>query len=191
MNRRQRKQIAFYDYLIGFQDIHIFSDNRRAKPSKIIHWNLVAEGRVKQNESLSLQDSCERYRERHGYNPERILRNKIYRTRDNLNYCAAYGFSLNGSKLGRQSKDLTLLREQKRQERLDADERNVIESKFGETKRHFSLNRIFTRQMGANEATIVVFVRVMNLKKDSTRSYIHLHTSTVSKTARSHFRAFR
>ncbi|HZK29100.1 MAG TPA: IS5/IS1182 family transposase, partial [Clostridia bacterium] len=35
------------------------------------------------NEAKTLQKSCERYRERHGYYPERILADKIYRNRDN------------------------------------------------------------------------------------------------------------
>ena len=33
------------------------------------------------NESVTLQDCCERYKERLGYYPERILADKIYRNR--------------------------------------------------------------------------------------------------------------
>lgn len=117
------------------------------------------------NESQTLQDSCERYRERHGYYPERILADKIYRTRDNLNYCADHGIKLNGPKLGRPPKDRTLYTEQKRQERLDAGERNAIEGKFGEAKRRYGLNRVMTRQAASSETTIAMIVLVMNLKK--------------------------
>ena len=117
------------------------------------------------NESLTLQDSCERYRLRYGYYPERVLVDKIYRTRANLRYCAAHGITLNGPRLGRPPKDRTLYDQQKRQERLDAGERNAIEGKFGEAKRRYGLNRVMTRQAGSSETTITIIVLVMNLKK--------------------------
>ena len=117
------------------------------------------------NESQTLQDSCERYRERHGHYPERVLGDKIYRTRENLSYCADRGIKLNGPKLGRPPKDRALYKEQKRQERLDAGERNAIEGKFGEAKRRYGLNRVMTRQADSSETTIAMIVLVMNLKK--------------------------
>jgi hypothetical protein len=39
------------------------------------------------NESTTLQDTVERYKKQTGFYPQRILANKIYRTRDNLQYC--------------------------------------------------------------------------------------------------------
>ena len=43
------------------------------------------------NESTTLQESCERYKARNGYYPERVLADKIYRTRKNLQDCAEHG----------------------------------------------------------------------------------------------------
>jgi len=62
------------------------------------------------NESTTLQASCERYKARNGYYPERVLADKIYRTRKNLQYCAEHGITLNGPKLGRPPKDPTIIR---------------------------------------------------------------------------------
>ncbi len=117
------------------------------------------------NESQTLQSSCERYFERHGYYPERILADKIYRTRDNLNYCSRRGITMNGPKLGRPPKDRALYDEQKRRERLDAGERNAIEGKFGEAKRRYGLNRVMTRKSTSSETTIAMIFLLMNLKK--------------------------
>ncbi len=51
------------------------------------------------NKSTTLQESCERYKARNGYYPERVLADKIYRTRKNLQYYAEHGIALNGPKL--------------------------------------------------------------------------------------------
>lgn len=85
-------------------------------------------------ESQTLQSSRERYFERNDHYHEHILADKIYQTRDNLNYCSTHGITMNGPKLSRPPKDRALHDEQKRQERLDAGERNAIESKYGEDK---------------------------------------------------------
>ena len=57
------------------------------------------------NESDVLIDAIERYRERTGHYPERVLANKFYRNRDNLAYCKLYGIRLYGSRLGRPKKE--------------------------------------------------------------------------------------
>ncbi|MGI5986156.1 MAG: transposase [Oscillospiraceae bacterium] len=98
------------------------------------------------NESTTLQESCERYKARHGYYPERVLADKIYRTRKNLQYCAEHDIALNDPKLGRPPKDRRIYEAQKRIERQEACERNAIEGKFGEAKRRYGLNRVMTRQ---------------------------------------------
>jgi IS5 family transposase len=48
------------------------------------------------NESEFLPDVIERYRQREGHYPERILADKIYRNRKNLQYCKGKGIRLSG-----------------------------------------------------------------------------------------------
>ncbi|NLZ66984.1 MAG: IS5 family transposase [Clostridiaceae bacterium] len=117
------------------------------------------------NESTTLQASCERYKARNGYYPERVLADKIYRTRKNLQYCAEHGITLNGPKLGRPPKDRRLYEAQKCLERQEAGERNAIEGKFGEAKRRYGLNRVMTRLSGTSASVIHLITIVMNLKK--------------------------
>jgi IS5 family transposase len=52
------------------------------------------------NESEFLPDVIERYRQREGHYPERILADKIYRNRKNLQYCKGKGIRLSGPGLG-------------------------------------------------------------------------------------------
>lgn len=53
------------------------------------------------NESGSLKKAAERYKERTGHYPERILADQIYRTRENRSFCKEQGIRLSGPKLGR------------------------------------------------------------------------------------------
>jgi len=117
------------------------------------------------NESGDLQAAVERYRERHGCYPERILADKIYRNRKNHQYCAGLGIRMNGPNLGRPPKDKKLYDEQKRQERSEAGERNAVESKFGEAKRCYTLSRVMTRLKNTSEVSIHMTFLVMNLEK--------------------------
>ena len=55
------------------------------------------------NESTVLKEAAERFRERTGHYPERILADQIYRTRENRKYCKMHGIRLSGPKLGRPS----------------------------------------------------------------------------------------
>jgi hypothetical protein len=52
------------------------------------------------NESEDLPKIVERFRERTGHYPKRLLSDKIYRTRDNLTYCKEHGIRLSGPPLG-------------------------------------------------------------------------------------------
>lgn len=56
------------------------------------------------NEAGTLQQSVEAYRKRYGCYPEAILADKIYRNRENLQYCKERNIRLSGPSLGRPSK---------------------------------------------------------------------------------------
>ncbi|WP_373232318.1 IS5 family transposase [Cohnella sp.] len=115
------------------------------------------------NEATTLQASVESYKERFGYYPVVILADKIYRTRDNLNYCKELGIRLSGPKLGRPSKDSP--GEEKKQERQDAAQRNAIEGKFGEGKRKLGLGLIRARGSASSQTVIALQFLVMNLER--------------------------
>ena len=116
------------------------------------------------NEALTLQDSVEAYKQRHGVYPEAILADKLYRNRENLRYCKERGIRLSGPRLGRPPKEgpsKAVLQ----QEREDASERNQIEGKFGEGKRRFGLGRIRARLANTSQTVIALQFLVMNLER--------------------------
>ncbi|AGL00745.1 IS5 family transposase [Desulfoscipio gibsoniae] len=116
------------------------------------------------NEGITLIESVECYRQKYGYYPEAVLADKIYRNRGNLRYCEECGIRLSGPRLGRPLVDKMLQKEQNRLERQDASERNAVEGKFGEAKRHYGLGRIMARLKETAESVICLQFLVMNLE---------------------------
>ena len=54
------------------------------------------------NENTVLKEAAERFRERTGHYPERILADQIYRTRENRKYCKMHGIRYPVQSLGDQ-----------------------------------------------------------------------------------------
>lgn len=79
------------------------------------------------NECESLIPITESYKARNGFYSERILADKIYRNRKNLNYCKENGISITGPALGRPKKNKT--RAERKQEYVDTCKRNKVEEK--------------------------------------------------------------
>ncbi len=117
------------------------------------------------NEGNTLIKSVEGYRQRYGAYPEVVQADKIYRNRENLQYCENHGIRLSGPRLGRPPADKEHRRDQKRLERQDASERNAIEGKFGEAKRRYGLARIMARLKETAESVIYLQFLVMNLER--------------------------
>jgi hypothetical protein len=117
------------------------------------------------NETHDLEKAAEDYKRRYGYYPQRILADRIFRTRENRRYCKSRGIHLNGPPLGRPPKDRTVYDEQLRVEREESRERNAIEGKFGEGKRRYSLGLVRTRLQETSETQIHLAFLVMNLQK--------------------------
>lgn len=116
------------------------------------------------NEATTLQASVEAYKRRFGYYPAVILADKIYRNRDNLNFCKEHEIRLSGPKLGRPSKEHNNDAD-RTQERQDAAQRNAIEGKFGEGKRKLGLGRIRARGAATSMSVIALQFLVMNLER--------------------------
>jgi len=121
------------------------------------------------NESGDLIEQIEKYHKRFGFYPESVHADKIYRNRQNRQYCKEYGIRLSGPPLGRPKKvtpeNAELLKHQKQQHRQDEIDRIAIEGKFGQGKRRFSLARIMAKLAGTSETVIMVAFMVMNLEK--------------------------
>lgn len=58
------------------------------------------------NESTDFQAAIERYKENHGYYPEEVLADKLYRNRANINYAKERGIRIIGPRLGRKPKNV-------------------------------------------------------------------------------------
>lgn len=113
------------------------------------------------NEGTTLIDSLESYKTRFGCYPKVVLADKIYRNRENLNFCKANGIRLSGPALGRPSKEKQT--EQRKLAKHDAGMRNAVEGKFGEGKRKYGLGLIQTRLRETSETVIALQLMGMNL----------------------------
>ena len=112
------------------------------------------------NESGDLKAQVESYKEYTGYYPESVHVDKIYRTRENRNWCKERGI-ISGPLLGRPPKNVD--KKLKKQERKDEKVRNAIEGKFGQGKRRFSLDLVMTKLAETSETAIAITFLVMNL----------------------------
>ena len=94
------------------------------------------------NELEDLWRAVARYRERYGCYPERILADKIYRSRQTLAFCREHGIRLSGPALGKPLKNPVLSRQAKEQEYQNNCDRNVMEGVFGTAKTAYGLDRV-------------------------------------------------
>ena len=117
------------------------------------------------NESTTLRASVEHYRKVCGHYPERVLADKIFRTRENRRYCKEHNIHLNGPKLGRKPADPEVYKKQLQEEWRESGERGEIERDFGVGKRRYSLGCLMTRLQHTSEVFILTTVLVMNLRK--------------------------
>ena len=115
------------------------------------------------NESCHLKEQVEKYKETFGYYPESVHVDKIYRTRENRNWCKERGIRISGPKLGRPPKNVS--EEEKKQAHSDECFRNAIEGKFGQAKRRFSLNLVMTKLPETSITSIAITFLVVNLSK--------------------------
>ena len=111
----------------------------------------------------------ENYHKRFGFYPESVHVDQIYRNHENRRYCKSHDIRLSGLPLGRPKKvtvenaeQLKLEKQQFHQEKIA---RIVIEGKFGQGKRRFSLARIMAKLAGTSETMIMVAFMVMNLER--------------------------
>jgi IS5 family transposase len=115
------------------------------------------------NEGKELQEQIRKYRERMGFYPQSVHADKIYRNKENRQFCQKFGIRLSGPKLGRPSKDEEKIMKQKAQEYADEGARNIVEGRFGIGKRRYGLDKIMAKLKGTSETVIALIFMVMNL----------------------------
>lgn len=113
------------------------------------------------NEGENLTAVIERYREREGHYPERVLADRIYRNRANLAYCGARGIRISGKPLGRPRRDPDGA--QRRRGRADAVDRIEVERKFSHAKGSFGLGLIRARLKGTSKTSIALSIIALNI----------------------------
>lgn len=114
------------------------------------------------NESACLTEAVERFRERTGHYPKRVLADQIYRTRKNRNYCKEHKIRLSGPKLGRPSVNE---KSDKKQEYHDNTDRIEVERSFSLSKRCYGMGCIATKLEQTQLTSIALSVFVTNLFK--------------------------
>jgi IS5 family transposase len=114
------------------------------------------------NESEVLIAAIERYKEREGCYPKRVLADKIYRNRRNLAFCAEHGIRLSGPALGRPKKGAKAERKLAYADNID---RNEIERTFSLAKRNYGLGLLRTKREDTTRGAIALSVLAMNISK--------------------------
>ena len=114
------------------------------------------------NEAGNLQAMVERFREREGHYPSRILADKIYRNRENLSYCKERGIRLSGPALGRPRKGEA---RDKTQDYFDECERVEVERRFSLAKRKCGMGLVTAKLRETAAHVIAMSVLVLNLRK--------------------------
>lgn len=114
------------------------------------------------NEATQLISMMERYRQREGYYPKKVLADKIYRNRANLQYCKEHGIHLSGPRLGRPPADAA---DQKKLNYIDECARIEVERRFSLAKRKCGLGLIMTKLEDTIGHSIAMSIVVLNLRK--------------------------
>lgn len=112
------------------------------------------------NECGVLTGAIDRYRERTGHYPERILVDQIYRNRANRAYCKKHGIRISGPALGR---PCALSAEEKKQAYADNTDRIEVERGFSLAKRCYGLGLIKTKLDTTTRSSIALSILAMNV----------------------------
>ena len=114
------------------------------------------------NECDVLIGAAEKYYERYGHYPERILADMIYRTQKNLKFCKLHGIRLSGPPLGRPKRDPSV---DKKIEYQDSVDRIEVERGFSLAKRSFGLGCIWTKLAETTKCSIAMSLLAMNIHR--------------------------
>lgn len=110
------------------------------------------------NEGSHLTEYVEKYKQRFGFYPAKVLADKLYCTRENRKWLKGKGIKLAAKPLGRPSAKAV-------ENHVSPGERNPIEGKFGQAKNAYGMNRIKARLKGTSQTWIASIILVLNLVK--------------------------
>ena len=112
------------------------------------------------NECGVFKDAVERHRARTGHCPARALADRIYRTRENRDFCKEHGITMCGRGPGRPARQD---RESRRSEARDETDRIEVERFFSREKRTCGAALLATRLAETTLASLALSVFVANL----------------------------
>jgi len=115
------------------------------------------------NEGPMLQDALNAYKYHHGYYPERVLVDQIYRTESNLAFCKKNGIRISGKKRGRPFSDEKISRKIAKTAAMDNSDRIQIERYFSVAKRKNGMGLITKKREDTSLSTIAMSVLVTNI----------------------------
>ena len=122
------------------------------------------------NESGVFVDALERYKERKGCYPKRVLVDQIYRTKKNRDFCKEHGIEISGPKLGRPA-DATK-KENKKKEYQDNTDRIEVERFFSRDKHSFGAGLITTKLEETSLTSIALSVLAANIFVADTANFL-------------------
>ena len=142
------------------------------------------------NEGEATEFECvvEKYRKRFGHYPERILADKIYRSRQNRAFCKKHGIRISGPKLGRPGKNHSA---DVRQELKEIGERNEVEGKFGSGKRKLGLSRIMAKLKETAGSMIAMDIFILNMERLFRRKILFLCAIILRAENETHMLSYR
>ncbi len=114
------------------------------------------------NEATDLELQVESFKKTYGHYPELMLADQIYLNRKNRKYLKNNGIRIVGKPLGRPPKE-ELNAYQKRKQKKERNQRNLIEGKFGQGKNAYGLSDIKAKRKDTSESWIGAIFFVMNL----------------------------
>lgn len=115
------------------------------------------------NEGCDLKTQVEAYKSLHGYYPELVQCDRIYATRENRKYLKEKKIRITADPLGRKPVNKVESISEKRKRKKEANERNAVEGKFGQSKNGYNLNKIRARLPNTSESMVGAIVFVMNV----------------------------
>ena len=116
------------------------------------------------NEGVYLKEQVENYKQLHGYYPELVQTDDIYMTRENRKYLKDNNIRHTGKPLGRKPK-IALSKYEAQKLKIERNERNHIEGKFGQGKTKYKLNKIMAKLEDTSKSWIATIIFVMNIIK--------------------------
>ena len=115
------------------------------------------------NEGPMLVQALEAYKYHHGFYPERVLVDQIYRTRPNIAFCQKNGIRISGPRLGRPAKNEEIRKKDAKTAAQDNADRIQIERYFSTAKRRNGMGLITKKREDTSLMTIALSVLVTNI----------------------------